>query len=192
MENGDLCGNCGCSSFVLDYERGDAYCEECGCCDEARLQKDAAGFKETHDEHGGLLVGACVYETGSSGATVTDAATERAVASKTRHNSPPYRRATYWSERISQWRMVEPNIDAADLQLISDKWAVLTGKYFNPAFTFNPHFPAPVFEGCVWERDAVTGVLRCSYVIDKEDCRQLLWAIDEDINSVGDRKPFFV
>ena len=86
--------------------------------------------------------------------------------------------------------MVEPNIDSADLQLIADKWGVLTGKYFNPAFAFNPHFPAPVFEGCVWER--VDGQLRCNYTLNKEDCRQLLWAIDEDIISVGDRKPFFV
>jgi transcription initiation factor TFIIIB Brf1 subunit/transcription initiation factor TFIIB len=99
MENGDLCRNCGSASFVVDFERGDVCCEECGCCDEARLQVAAGTYKETHDAYGGLRVGAAAHETAPTGAIVSDAATERALESKSRHNSPPYRRATYVSER---------------------------------------------------------------------------------------------
>ena len=88
--------------------------------------------------------------------------------------------------------MLEPEIDAADLALITQKWEVLTGKYYNAALPFNPHFPPAAWDGAEWHRDTKTGNMRCSHVLDKEDCRQLLWAIDTDIECVGDRRSVFV
>jgi hypothetical protein len=86
--------------------------------------------------------------------------------------------------------MLEPDIDSGDLELIFAKWAEFTGKFYNPALPYNPRYPPPVFE-CTWTRDSA-GNLKCDYVIDKEDCRQLLWAIDTDIECIGARRSIFV
>ncbi len=87
--------------------------------------------------------------------------------------------------------MLEPEIDPGDLQLIVDKWHVLSGRFYNAMLPYNAHFPPPVWSDCEWTRDE-SGAMRCTYVIDKEDCRRLLWAIDTDIECVGDRRSVFV
>lgn len=100
-----------------------------------------------------------------------------------RSNSPPYRRETYFSERISQWQMREPDIDADDFEVIERQFERCTGKYGNLDHAF---------AGARWERDPATGLLRCTgYVLTKAATRRMLSQIDAERKLVGDRA-FFV
>jgi hypothetical protein len=150
----------------------------------------APTYKGTHDDYGNLLYEAPCYEPIPAGAFVTDFATERALAAKTRVNSPPYKRETYWSERISQWRQLEPTIVTADFNAIQSMWEELTGRFHDPDHP-NDAFPPPLFVGAVWRRRGI-GYL-CDFMLDKEDCRKLLWAIDAKFIAEPFRgKPYFV
>lgn len=160
------CFNCGCCDFVVDFEKGDRVCVECGCCDPGRLAVHTEGYKATHNAWGHRAQFVNVQETVPSGAYYENCLDAVAAERNRRSNSPPYRRETYWSERISQWRMREPDIDAADFARILAKWHDFTARFGG----------TPRFAGAVW-----TAVDRCSYVLDKEDCRELLWSIDEEI-----------
>lgn len=170
------CLNCNNDEYIVDWERGTCVCSRCGFVDPNPLMVAGNPFSECHDEEGGALDGACGYEAVRCGAyseSVCDAIAENR---KHRRNScsPPYRRDTYWSERISQWRQLEPEIPSEDAELIERKWEQFTGRYRQPSD------PLPKFQDATWERTAGTWNLRCTHMLSKEDCRQLLWAIDED------------
>lgn len=103
MIDGDNCRNCGCGEFVADYQRGNVVCVECGCEDAyGQLQVADATYDDCVDAFGCRIFAAPPRESVVSGAYFTTPALERAVAASTRKNSPPYKRETYWSERISQ------------------------------------------------------------------------------------------
>lgn len=91
-----VCANCGCASFCLDYARGDCVCTDCGACDNGRLAV-ATGYYV--DPATGYAVRAPSY---AGVAVVTDAATYVEEQTRSFKASTPYKRETYWSERISQ------------------------------------------------------------------------------------------
>lgn len=188
------CRNCGHDAYLMDFERGTATCAECGCVDPEPLSVGGSGYSRVHDKEGNRLGFVRGYESVRYGAYVESVgefiATER--RRRAPGSSPPYRRETYFAERISQWRMREPAIPAEDWREIvaafehfTDKWGVL-GRV--------------EFVGAKWERDILGGPsasgrvhssLRCNYVIGKDDCRRLLWHIDSQLDALG-RKPYFV
>lgn len=179
----DCCVNCGNGVFVCDYERGSVSCNECGCCRDDVLavvdcsHADAAGENGARGRKEAYPVGAC-YEEPS---------VERAFQNSRRKNSPPYKRETYFSERISQWQLKEPDIDSRDWETIRHKWDEWTGRWWSP----DDAGPLPRFAAARWERGA-SGGMRCNLVLTKEMCRQLLWAIDDDQRSPFNPKPIFV
>ena len=177
----DCCQNCGGGVFVSDYQHGTVACHSCGCCrddvmavvDCPRSERTMAGGMGFRQES--YTVGA-VFEEGDS---------ERVHLRQKRKSSPPYKRETYWSERISQWRLQEPEISRADWQEITDKWNEFTGRYRLEGE------PLPRFEAARWT-SLPDGSERCNLVLTKEMCRQLLWAIDDETRRVGVGKPVFV
>lgn len=187
--DGDLgCAHCGSFDFIVDWNRGTCVCYGCGCVDPAPLMVAGEGYGATHDSAGNLVPGARAYETFRCGAyheNVLDAVAE--ARNRRTSVSPPYRRDTCeltsqlflhlnffadWAERLSQWREQEPDIPEEDLRLIDRKWEEFTGKYRLPTDPA-PRFPDAKYEWGVNGRS-------CTYVLTKEDCRELLWAIDAD------------
>ena len=55
--NGDgSCANCGNTSYIVDYERGDRVCDECGCVD-SRLMVATANYSQVFDQSGTRRLG---------------------------------------------------------------------------------------------------------------------------------------
>jgi hypothetical protein len=73
-------------------------------------------------------------------------------------NSAPYRRATYWAERISQWRQNEPPIGDDDWQTISHAYIAATS------------------DGPMKKWDL-------TYVLCKDDIRELLRSCDKQLEA---------
>lgn len=172
----DCCQNCGGSVFVTDYQHGSVSCYSCGCCrdDLVSVVDCPRHDRETADGMGFR------QESFTSAAVFEEPDSERAHQRNKRKNSPPYKRETYWSERISQWRLQEPEIEREHWQEITDKWEEFTGRWRIPGDSL------PRFAQARWQNS------RCNLLLTKELCRQLLWAIDDEIRRVGGRKPIFV
>lgn len=173
------CANCGADDFAVDAERGDCVCRDCGAVDRIPITVGGNGYSARLDGSGNQIPGVHGYESINGASIVLEPPPSKKQRKGT---SPPYRRDTYFAERISQWRMLEPGIPASDMQEIerayehfTDKWGLRGGE--------------TIFPGAKWTR--TERGLSCSYVIDKEDCRKLLWHIDADRKSTG-RKPYFV
>lgn len=183
------CANCGGDEWVVDYHSGFSSCTRCGCCAEDRIMVVSESYRDTFREDGDRRHDARVSETYPDGAIVTTMAAEQAyLALGKASNSPPYKRQTYFSERVSQWRMLEPAIDPADLALIVDEWRKCTG-YFGRAEWANPEFPV----GEWGVGDDGRPAWRCDYVLTKDDCRRLLWRVDNEVQrSMISYKPYFV
>lgn len=179
----DCCINCGYAVFVCDYERGSVCCDNCGCCRDDVL----AVVDCTHKDSQRQIGGSARKESYAYGARYEDVASERVFLSSRRKNSPPYKRETYWSERISQWQLKEPDIEDSHWRVIVAKWEEWTGIWWSP----DDCGPLPQFPAARWRR-GIDGSMRCNLVLTKEMCRQLLWAIDDDIRGRFDGKPIFV
>lgn len=177
----DCCQNCGGSVFVTDYQHGSVSCLTCGCCRDDLVSVVDCSRREREATDG---VG-FYQESFPFGSVLEEVGSERTFQRNRRKNSPPYKRETYWSERISQWRLQEPEIEREHWQEITDKWHEFTGLYRLPGE------PLPRFEAARWVLQP-DGTVRCNLLLTKELCRQLLWAIDDDIRRVGGRKPIFV
>lgn len=173
------CVNCGADDFAVDGERGDCVCRECGCVDRVPLSVGGNGYSARLDCNGNQIPGVHGYESINGASIVMEAPPGR---KKRKGTSPPYRRDTYFAERISQWRMHEPGIPTPDAQEIERAYDYFTDKWGTRGGVTD-------FPGAVWSR--TERGLRCSYVINKEDCRQLLWHIDAQRSARG-AKPYFV
>ena len=104
--------------------------------------------------------------------------TQRNAQNKT---STPYKRETYWSERVSQWRQLEPSISADDWETITKRWRDYSGYYDEDNCRF---------VGFKWYPDE-RGTLKCTHTITREQCRMILGDIDDD-RIKRDLKPYFV
>lgn len=112
------CANCTGATFVVDYERGDSVCCTCGCVEPTRLMVVQNTFKQNFDYEGTRRHDVPPQESMVVGAFFEDVVDRRIQQSRGKSNSAPYRRATYFAERISQWRLQEPTIVADDLRTI--------------------------------------------------------------------------
>lgn len=169
MDDYGNCRNCGAADYFVDAERGECSCSECGAVyDDARLMVASARYKELYDGCGNRQFRAPLVEAVRTGVYCENAALAKAELRNQKH-SAPYQRATYFAERISQWRGEEPSIPTYDFQEIqrlydrhTDRWELLGHRR--------------------WQRD---------YCLSKEDMRQLLWEIDNERRERG-LKPYFV
>ena len=188
------CLNCNGECFIVDWERGSSVCEACGCVFESSLRIGGQGYRGTHDAGGNKVAGVAGYESVLAGAYTESISDFLAAEKQTyRNGSPPYRRQTYWAERISQWREQEPAIDADDKQAIEDEYWKLT----NPWLTSQADMYAP-FKQLEWRwtddlRDRFCYIrgTNLRYVVTKDDCRVILWSIDKQRQAIGG-KPIFV
>lgn len=134
------------------------------------------GYGATHDGEGNFAGAACGYEAVRYGGYFEDAR-DAVVEERQRRKStsPPYRRDTYWAERISQWREQEPEIPSSDFEQIEQRWKQFTGELWEFGIG-----QSPKWSDASWSFDAHR-VRRCSRILSKEDCRQILWSIDEEL-----------
>lgn len=177
MEDEGQCVNCGTDEFLFDYRRGSVTCAECGCVERSSLTLHTAHLPNTYNVLGSNVPGPLVHETAPVGEFSLSVVHAKAEAAKFRSNSPPYRRETYWSERCSQWQLREPEIDYYDMERIRDKWDEFRGKFADP------NCDDEFLRNQKWPKD---------HVMDKDNCRTVLWAIDCDIPKFGGTKPYFV
>ena len=185
------CRNCGCNDYIVDYQRGSYTCAECACIDLEQVMVNDVGFKASHDLHGARLPQAANNEPipyGPFSGNVFDDKMESIQAR--RNNSPPYRRETYFAERISQWRMLEPEIDPADFREIEQEYLRYTGRFYIPGLVHPAAAPPPSVP-CKWSFHPRHG-MQCDFILDKEDLRKILWRIDKRKAGVGGAKPVFV
>ena len=108
------CQNCNNDVMVTDYKTGDIYCRFCGCVND-RLRLVAHSFRKVFDDAGNIRPDAPIYEPFQRGTVCLD--NYEPMFPKT--NSAPYKRATYFAERISQWQQTEPEIPEEDQYRIS-------------------------------------------------------------------------
>ena len=172
MEDDGACANCGATDYIFDYRTGDVCCAECGCCCDVRLDVACGSYKESKDSLGNPDGSVRVYETAPVGAFVLSVADAKAALRNACSNSPPYRRETYWSERCSQWQMREPEIERDHMEIIRRQWDRMRGRFALNGVNFDGTLAR-------WSRH---------HILDKEDCRELLWTIDKSIGG----KPIFV
>lgn len=100
------CENCdNARSFASDYRTGDRYCTVCGLV-LGRVMVVSNGYKSVFDSHGNIRVGARRAELFTRGQVLLDNGARYVRRSK----SAPYKRATYFAERITQWCQREPRI----------------------------------------------------------------------------------
>lgn len=104
------CRSCRSVDFVEDFARGDSICGNCGCCAES-LFIDDRKLLAFGDEHIPAQAFVPDRPTKSHISRETFAAVHRA-------KNLPYKRATYFAERISQWIGTEPVIPNHDLKPI--------------------------------------------------------------------------
>jgi hypothetical protein len=168
MDDYGNCRNCGAADYHVDAARGECSCVECGAVyDDARLMVASARYKELYDGTGNRRFQAPLVEHLRSGVYVENAAMAKAELRNEKH-SAPYQRATYFAERISQWRGDEPAIppeDFAEIESLYCRYSSGVGR-----------------DGSRWER---------GHCLSKEDTRQLLWEIDDARRSRKER-PYFV
>lgn len=142
-------------------------CTACGCCtDVVRIQ--APTYRQLHTELGPV---GC-FESSWSGAYSTSLAEELASCRRKQlsSNSAPYRRSTYFAERVSQWRGLEPDIGEDEWLNIRQQWGLMSGQFDLP-FRRWPEDPPPI-----WPRD---------HILTRDDCRLMLRLIDDRLRRVG-------
>lgn len=160
------CDNCGSDELFTDYSRGDCVCSMCGCVAIERLAVDTG--RKFNTEQGAL----CFAAPHPNSATAADVV-ESMVSSNVRPaTSQPYKRETYFSERISQWRQLEPTIPYHDFRDISTKWKRMTGYYEGDAGSWR---------WCERRNCYVT-----DQILTKEMCRVMLREIDEQRRANGE------
>lgn len=179
-ENAGACRNCGGCDFAVDYACGECCCEGCGCVD-SRLMVASASFKQTFDLNGTRVEQAPLVEMFSSAAFSTTAADELLAERLRATASAPYKRRTYFSERLSQWQSREPAIDRVDFEEIRTLYQEYNGGKHQAWKTMavdNPWRKVPI-----WSLDRA---------FSKEDCRTLLWEIDRRRVALKQRAYFVV
>jgi len=131
----------------------------------------SARYKELYDCSGNRQFQAPLTETTRAGVYRENAA-DYLAAKRDEKTSAPYQRATYFAERISQWRGLEPAIDSSDFADIKRLYNRYTNKWGLPEWQPQQR----------WQP---------GYCLSKEDTRQLLWEIDRQRVKDG-MKPYFV
>ena len=148
------CDNCGRFNFVEDFGRGDILCGDCGLVAD-RIFCFAPSYSSTHDAHGNRTAALApagkrprAYHGVFKGPTST-----------------PYKRGTYFNEKLAQYRQLEPEIPEKDADKIYKRYRELN----ESTFKLERWYGEP----------------------NKEHIRQVLGSIDADRKANG-KKPRFV
>lgn len=123
----------------------------------------SARYKELYDCHGSRQFQAPLVEA-LRGGVYTESVADVESARRSQKTSAPYQRATYFAERISQWRGLEPDIPNDDYLDIRRLYERLTNHWNETADVQR------------WERN---------HCLSKEDTRQLLWQLDRERQQRG-------
>ena len=109
----------------MDPSRGERCCANCGMLCDYRLSTVAPTYKQLFDGYGNRRCDGAVYEPNRSGPPVLEpfARSAAAILSTMDRNSPPYKRQTYFNERIKQWMCEEPPIPEDDFGYICAVYA---------------------------------------------------------------------
>jgi hypothetical protein len=140
----------------------------------------SASFKQTFDINGTRVDKAPLVEMFTQAAFSTTAADDLSGEKARCAGSAPYKRRTYFSERLSQWQSREPsieNIDFKEIQALYDEYTGGKSQLWKLMSEDNPWRKVPI-----WQLDRE---------FTKEDCRTLLWEIDRRRAKHGER-PYFV
>ena len=120
------CSECGSYSFTNDYAGGTLVCNACGCCADV-LRIASCNYKQLYDDSGNRRAKAPKVESfpvgQACGAVFLKPNRRRCTG------SAPYKRSTYWAERISQWQEREPAIPGKDWCQIQEQY-VTAGRPF--------------------------------------------------------------
>lgn len=185
MQNGG-CENCGEREYYMDFAAGTSTCVACGCVDrDGTIAVVALGYKETHTVDGARCIDGPVEESlcrANHVESVEDTLEQlprgkyRSIGRQLRDrdkwrlgNSAPYKRETYFSERVSQWRHNEPDICLDDTRAIIRMYE---------RFTRQRHMSHPTVVWLGYTSDV--GTFQLARPMTKEDCRTLLAACDAD------------
>lgn len=121
----DACINCSFSNWLLDDSRGLFVCGNCGLCGETVSVNNPVHHESNGDGAPAMapnLLFDCLHrrelqiETGPSLEKIQRRGTKRANG-KLRTKQPkyvPYKKRTYFNERLSQWALTDPDIDDGD------------------------------------------------------------------------------
>jgi len=113
-EGSPICSNCNARDLFVCAERGEITCGSCGCVDgEYRVCISVASYKAVFDATGTRAFNAPLSEPVHRGNFFVD----DSHASR-RTTSAPYKRSTYFNERLTQWCQVEPRINDDDMTTI--------------------------------------------------------------------------
>ena len=184
MSSNGACDNCTGTDYIFDYRTGDVVCQQCGMVESGRLTVHSGGAKGFVGQQNAYSSDAIVSESAPHGAVAISFNDAKFANARFRTNSPPYQRRTYFSERISQWVLSEPEIEAKDMQIIRDKFDELTGKFVVEYGEFsNTEHNIAMQSKQRWGRN---------HLLTKDSCRTLLWCVDEDNKRIGNGRTFFV
>jgi hypothetical protein len=173
----DECLNCGSADFICDEQAGLYVCSDCGCCCDV-VRVEAPTYKQLFGAFGELSEGVCAESlVGHSYAVDVIEARRRAKRQRISSNSAPYRRSTYFAERVSQWRELEPAIDDDDWDEIAHHWSRLSGNWMSRRRR--------------WPQDAQYKIFATDHVMDRADCRLLLRQLDEKLIA-NEQRPRYV
>lgn len=105
------CANCRSMDFREEHSSGSVICMGCGLVQSEILFLDY-GYQESYDVAGGFDV--------NTARTAFSREAVRTVHKNTQ--SLPYKRQTYFNERLSQWQCNEPRIPEEDMAAIKQLW----------------------------------------------------------------------
>ena len=154
------CSNCGHAIWIVDHTSGDYVCRSCGAVQQGgtcMLNVRSAKDRERDYSQGRLVRDEHVQGIGDPGPSK-------------RSRSAPYKRITYFSERISQWAQCEPPIPEAHWRFIEQafyQWCEARGE---PAALYKLPTQAQLRRTMVQ--------LRGTRLLDKEEVRSILQLVD--------------
>lgn len=154
------CSNCGHAIWIVDGTSGDYVCRNCGAVQQGGailLNVRSAKDRERDYSQGRLVRDEHVQGFGDPGPSK-------------RSRSAPYKRITYFSERISQWAQREPPIPEAHWRFIEDafyQWCEARGE---PAAQYKLPTRAQLRRTMVQ--------LPGTKLLDKEEVRSILQLVD--------------
>ena len=112
------CAICRNLLFFDDTERATSICSNCGCV-QSDFQLDGNDY-HAHDHASALAPNPASYKRRrrAAYASLENNYDDPHYVGPFRPKSPPYKRATYFNELLSQWRCVEPAIERSDWENI--------------------------------------------------------------------------
>ncbi len=173
------CEVCGRDDWIPDVQRGDLICRGCGLCqDRIRLGGDSFRQNQARNDggdHRNLVETAMDFAYPNPNLRPdrmpTLSTKKRSLGSS---RSAPYKRITYFRERLSQWQQTEPGIPESDWSRIVDSYL-----FWAKSQRLEPYVPT------VEQLKSASGRIPGTILLEKEEIRAIL--VDADTRP----RPFY-